>query len=374
MRGVGLRISDETDIIIQHLRIRYGHESAGNPNFNESSIRLDVDGSKLNQDIIIDHNSLSWATDGNIDIFTKGPNANNDRITVSNNIMSEPLDLDNRESKNLSLSAYHGGTTTDGVTNFLALNNIMAHGEYRSPQLQGTSAVFVNNLSYNIKEQVFNIVGNKMNKFMRITSVANDIVGGPNSEYKYGEDYILSFGAAAAADCEGAWKQPLSGHQLYFFGNRSEAGAQSNSSDWAMVDYKRGNNCDTSMKVTGENPLRHAPDWPTGLTFIAASAVEAALKPTVGARPADRDIVDDCIIANVTNRTGRTIEDNPSEGCGPWPTLAKNTTTLVIPSNPFADDDSDGYTNIEEWLHLQAAIVEGKSGPRLSPPDGFNLF
>ena len=39
--------------------------------------------------------------------------------------------------------------------------------------------------------------------------------------------------------------------------------------------------------------------------------------------------------------------------------LAANKITLAIPANPHGDDDSDGYTNLEEWLHKLAAEVEG---------------
>ena len=33
---------------------------------------------------------------------------------------------------------------------------------------------------------------------------------------------------------------------------------------------------------------------------------------------------------------------------------------MVIPKKPNDDDDGDGYTNLEEWLHRYAAEVEGE--------------
>ena len=47
------------------------------------------------------------------------------------------------------------------------------------------------------------------------------------------------------------------------------------------------------------------------------------------------------------------------EDVGGWPALAENRRELTIPGNPSGDDDSDGYTNLEEWLHGFAADVEG---------------
>jgi hypothetical protein len=41
--------------------------------------------------------------------------------------------------------------------------------------------------------------------------------------------------------------------------------------------------------------------------------------------------------------------------------LAKNQRALTLPANPNGDDDGDGYTNLEEWLHCMAAQVEGRS-------------
>jgi hypothetical protein len=38
---------------------------------------------------------------------------------------------------------------------------------------------------------------------------------------------------------------------------------------------------------------------------------------------------------------------------------------LSLPSNPSGDDDGDGYTNLEEWLHKMAAEVEGRASSKV---------
>ena len=78
----------------------------------------------------------------------------------------------------------------------------------------------------------------------------------------------------------------------------------------------------------------------------------------VGARPADRDSVDQRIIDDVRNGTGAII-DSPGD-VGGWPALAENSRELDLPTNPNGDDDGDEYTNLEEWLHEMAAEVEGR--------------
>ena len=76
----------------------------------------------------------------------------------------------------------------------------------------------------------------------------------------------------------------------------------------------------------------------------------------VGARPADRDSVDARIINDVREGTGRVI-DSPSQ-VGGWPDLAENYRALILPVNPNGDDNGNGYTNLQEWLHVFAADVE----------------
>ena len=43
---------------------------------------------------------------------------------------------------------------------------------------------------------------------------------------------------------------------------------------------------------------------------------------------------------------------------GGWPVVAINPRPLTLPKNPNADDNGNGYTNLEEWLQLHALGVE----------------
>jgi hypothetical protein len=80
-----------------------------------------------------------------------------------------------------------------------------------------------------------------------------------------------------------------------------------------------------------------------------SALVEDYVLNNAGSRPADRDAVDIRVIQSVRDRSGQII-DSQSD-VGGWPVLAENNRTLVIPDNPNGDDDDDGYTNLEEWLH-----------------------
>jgi hypothetical protein len=47
-----------------------------------------------------------------------------------------------------------------------------------------------------------------------------------------------------------------------------------------------------------------------------------------------------------------------TKNAGGWPVLAENYRELTLPNNPNGDDDIDGYTNLEEWLHNFSVQVE----------------
>ena len=78
--------------------------------------------------------------------------------------------------------------------------------------------------------------------------------------------------------------------------------------------------------------------------------------PMRGARPADRDPVDARIVQQIHNRTGSFI-DSPDQ-VGGYPAWKPVTRQRTTPAQPDDDDDGDGYTNLEEWLHGHAAEVE----------------
>ena len=74
------------------------------------------------------------------------------------------------------------------------------------------------------------------------------------------------------------------------------------------------------------------------LTLQPGPAVADWVLSGAGARPADRD---------------------DQEDVGGFPDPEPAARPLETPEDPAGDDDGDGYTNLEEWLHAFSAEEEG---------------
>jgi hypothetical protein len=82
-------------------------------------------------------------------------------------------------------------------------------------------------------------------------------------------------------------------------------------------------------------------------------------------RPANREEVDQRLIDNVVNQEGNLITNETDPQVGGYPRYETTKHTLDIPSNPNGDDDNDGYTNVEEWLHKKAAAISTGAVPAI---------
>ena len=91
--------------------------------------------------------------------------------------------------------------------------------------------------------------------------------------------------------------------------------------------------------------LSNKPTWPNGLAPLPASQIVNQVVNHSGARPKDRDSVDQRIITQFLNNTGQFV--NSQNEVGGYPTAPMTTRTLVVPSY-----------NIDEWLHSFSLELE----------------
>jgi hypothetical protein len=220
------------------------------------------------------------------------------------------------------------------------IGNLFAHNAARNPEIHEASAVqFVNNVVYDW--------GKDQNRYQWATFVYAGTANGssPVRATIVGNKYIAGPPPSPFAPlvAVGVWSAD-SGSQLYVSQNEVDETRQ------RVMDYANYMHWDARVSTPAVSlstiSVQNSPDLES---FVLANA---------GARPADRDAVDTRIVDEVKDRTGTIISSQNQ--VGGWPVLAVNTRRLTTPANPHRTLPS-GYTVLEEWLHIHAAIVEGAS-------------
>lgn len=131
LKGAGLNI-DTHDVIIRYLRIRPGPEVDDPGNSDALFITYRA------QQVMIDHVSLSWATDENLSIYGQD-------ITIQNSIISEGLSVAGHPEGDHSKGAFWAYS----ANRISFLNNLLAHNRDRNPYSKSGDAEIVNNVIYN---------------------------------------------------------------------------------------------------------------------------------------------------------------------------------------------------------------------------------
>ncbi|MCC6454633.1 MAG: pectate lyase [Caldilineaceae bacterium] len=315
------------DVIIRYMRFRPGV-------MGENSRALSI--SKRGEppyNVIVDHISASWSGDELVIVWYDTQN-----VTLQWNILAEslPSTVETAGLKGPNLGSEGGG-------NYSFHHNLVAHHLQRSPRISADSGVVdvVNNLVYNPGS-----LGSTVTALARVNFVGNYVEAGPNTTIS---SYVKDDGAGG----------------LYVNGN--------------VVEGK-----EIIKSFLPSNATEHIVDQPFGAPAITTTSAEVAYDQVLSRAGAAqglncdgswftrRDAVDERIIRSVQENTrghnGEGYLTNPSE-VGGWPDLAPGTPCPDadhdgMPDeweraqglNPNQDDsaadqDSDGYTNIEEYMN-----------------------
>ncbi|HEY6125299.1 MAG TPA: hypothetical protein VIV63_11670 [Steroidobacteraceae bacterium] len=355
IRGAGIKIQ-ASDVLIQHLRVRAGDDVNGPDPDNRDSLKIEGTTAKPVRNVVIDHCSFSWALDETASVW--GPH---DNITFSNNIFAEPLnesmhpDYDGGGVMKHGFGVLIGTAPNSSVT---MVGNLMAHQVERNPLSRASEFVFVNNLVYGATTRELDLQS-EAGRVTRNSVVGNVFVQGPVHSNTAKPIFVRTNGSLTLG----------LGSRVYVHDNTSPETGSSYSS---LVLLTGGDILSGLMSQTT------APVWNTGLVArpVASSGVYNNVLKFAGARPTDRDTVDKRVVATVKNRNGQVINCVSSNGttrcnknAGGWPSLAQNVRRLTLPANPNSTA-SNGYTNLENWLHsmdLNVAGVVAATSPT-SPP------
>ncbi len=330
--GGSLKISTH-DVLMQHIRVRPGdgnrpRKSGFEPDGISTSNPPNTPGASR---IVIDHCSCTWAVDENLTASGQrhqGRDNTSHQITFSNCIVAEGL----RNASHGKGKHSMGTLVHDHARDVSIIGNLYACNDNRNPVLKPDAAVaVVNNLIYNPGQRAIHSYWtvneyrdpNDTMKPMTLVAVGNVLWWGPDT--------------------------PAGMPMISLAADKGEVYSQDN-----IALDREGK----AALVVGGKPkiLKDRPFWPAGLVAMPAKdAAEHVLKHA-GAFPACRDAIDSRIIENARKRAGKVIDSQ--QDVGGYPAGAGTSHKLALPSNPNGDDNRNGYTNLEEWLHKLAAKAD----------------
>lgn len=305
------------DVRIEHLRVRPGDD--GRP--KRSGWEPDgISTSGRNaHDIVIEHCSVTWATDENVSVSgprLEGPEATSRRVTIRNCIIAECLHNSTHAKGPHSM----GSLIHDFCQDIAIVGNLYAHNNARNPYFKAhTTGAIVNNVIYNPGRHAIQL-GYSAGEWRgaryeprppRVSVVGNVYI--PGADTRPGVAMVDRPGEVFLAD---------------------NIAHEHNGRPTRTV----GRN----VELVSEKTV-----WPAGLQPLPANEVLDFVVRHAGARPRDRDAIDNRIIQDLLNREGRIIDSQAQ--VGGYPQVAPVHRPLEVP---------DGASAIEAWLTRLATELE----------------
>jgi hypothetical protein len=399
VRGSGI-IIEASNVLIQHLQLRIGDDPraeccrSNSCSESQKPFCTQDPGSRDGittwattssiENIVLDHVSIAWALDEGISVVPDKGDVSN--LTFSNSIISNGLDMSiHPEASSLDDPGHSKGVLMSGaksIRNVSFHHNLLAHNADRNIRIATPIVLeFINNLIYNWGRgrgagrlleltnkvqalHMIDVIGNNyvpgLDSFCPTTLYRSDLCssapGGTDSaDGRLKMSYILRVGSGVSSGL-----QPNS--RYYLRGNTGSTRPLDAGDEWLAADKTFFS---SGALMYPQNRAEAPIAGSNTVNVLPVSAVEDFVLANAGARPADRDPVDQKVVQEVFNREGRIINcvaNDGSQRCmknaGGWPSYPTNVRPAQIPENPNHDTDGDGYTNLEEWLQEQAAAVE----------------
>ena len=313
IRG-GLRIA-ASQCLVQHLSVRPGNGGADvHGTYQPDGIT--TTGGPV--DVWIDHCSATWSLDENISAATfKSPTGEPaQRIVIRDCIIAEGL----AQSGHAKGEHSKGTLVLDGTKQVAIVNDLYCSNTQRNPRFKAdTSGVVVNNVIINPGNQVM-MVGSSGEKGsdapLPVLSIAGNAV-------RLGQDST----AKAHVFVQG------------------KATAWINDNQTLDAKGQPFSATDAAFPKQAERPI-----WPQGLVASTPDAAREHVKRFVGARPAQRDAIDQRIIDSAFNGSAKII--NSQTDVGGYPSYQPVSRALVVPTK-----------NRREWLEKLALEVTTPTTP-----------
>lgn len=292
IRG-GLRIA-ASQCLVQHLCVRPG--DAG----QKAGSGWQPDGISTTggpHDVWIDHCSVTWSCDENVSAATyyktgiQGEPAR--RIFIRDCIIAEGLASSTHQEGEHS----KGTLVLDRTQEVAIVRNLYCSNSQRNPRFKpDTSGVIVGNVVSNPGQQVMAFGGDPDEPFPLLSIGGNLVLLGPDSKKK---TRLIMTGRARA------WVQDNEGWDLS--GKAIEIMAP-------------------TITVTPDRPV-----WPIGLEGLKVGDAKEHVRRFAGARPAQRDAIDERIVTDAFNGTAKIIDSQ--EEVGGYPKHARSTKAITVPDS-----------------------------------------
>lgn len=315
------------------------------------------------ENVIVDHCSVSWGVDETLSVT----GCNN--VTVQWTFITEGLHDSihhaGEHSKGSLVNGSYGQLTTYH-------HNLFAHNDARNPRPQGTESPdedtvgfffdFTNNVVYDWGRE-YAAKNLDVDERCTMNFINNYFIAGPSSE---ASNFMLDKNINT---------------RMYFAGNYMNGKMPAD--QYSKIIYEDFKKPDNGWKLAEPFESRTQNIQP-------AEKAYAMVMKNAGA-VLNRDAYDDRIVSEVVNGTGRII-DKPSD-VGGWPVLETGTayldtdkdgmpndweTARGLNPNDLADGsldrDSDGYTNVEEFLNELMADLYTEDVPFPAFNNDFRFF
>lgn len=331
--GDGICLADNSvqlggdNIIVRYLRFRMGdkYQRGGMVDGNGGD---DAFGGTRKKNIIIDHCSLSWSTDEVFSIYA------GDSTTLQWNLISEPLNYSYHFETGDKDYEHHGYGGIWGGRHLSAHHNLFAHCNNRNPRFDGIRNAPEENVDYRN-----NVIYNWGSNNIYAGEGGNyNIV---NNYFKYGPSTSKSVRYRIANPGRRETAPAIPFGKWYVDGNYVDEAIAVTKNNWLGVDMGNGGTEEDKKKTVVNTPLP-AETLPVQ---SAKDAYEAVLLHAGASHK--RDTLDERVINDVRNRTGKFIDVQGGFPHGTAYELTANAWPALKAAPAPTDTDKDGMP--DEW-------------------------
>jgi pectate lyase len=353
IRGAQIKIATH-DVVIRYLKMRAGDALNGSDPADRDAVSLNKDVNAYN--IVIDHSTLVWGPDVGGITFLSGTHD----ATVSNSILGEGLYVSNHPEANLAEAGHSLSVNVTQLssssypTRITIHHNLLTTSSERNPRVIGGENIdIVNNVIYNWRDDPSQGNPRKLNL------IKNFYIKGPMTTKSTA---LVAWKPAVES---GGTLRPGS---VFESGNLTEGfttvrgGSKSVYATALFAPYS----------ITAEDAPQDAYN-----KIVSEAGASRQVSGADGTITLVRDSVDQRIINNLVTRQGTFLNGVNANGVGgfpsiSWPELAAGTSATDddkdgmpdaweklyfgdqsrgSPADSKGDFDSDGYTDLEEYLN-----------------------